>query len=252
VQKQRVKLQHVRVRRRVSMSGFVPRVDACSMHVFRQLLTFLQQRWQREQALSIEFGGCTAATDCNLWHPFILFKLRDAACRQHGNASDLELISQHSLAEIAQLVLLPTAMHCVRCSTPAQVYAQKADKHQPAVTRVSPTCQAHKIVPARPQLTVKPSVLRARDTAIAHATMQETSAPTVQQTSGRTLLCTSVTASTFEQALDEIRQISEAGADLIELRLDMLTDFDAEKHLQQMLNETDTPKLVTMRPKWEG
>ncbi len=82
--------------------------------------------------------------------------------------------------------------------------------------------------------------------------MQETSAPTNQQTSGKTLLCTSVTASTFEQALDEIRQISEAGADLIELRLDMLTDFNAEKHLQQMLNETDTPKLVTMRPTWEG
>ena len=82
--------------------------------------------------------------------------------------------------------------------------------------------------------------------------MQETSAPTNQQTSGKTLLCTSVTASTFEQALDEIRQISQAGADLIELRLDMLTDFNAEKHLQQMLKETDTPKLVTMRPKWEG
>lgn len=107
-------------------------------------------------------------------------------------------------------------------------------------------------MPARPELTVRPSVLRARDTAIAHATMQETSAPTVQQPTRRTLLCTSVTASTFEQALDEIRQISQAGADLIELRLDMLTDFNAEKHLQQMLKETDTPKLVTMRPKWEG
>ncbi len=175
-----------------------------------------------------------------------------AACLQHGNASDLELISQRSLAAIAQLVLLPTVMHCMRCSTPAQVYAQKAEKHQPAVTRVLLTCQAHRLMSARPQLTVRPSVLRARDTAIAHATMQETSAPSVQQSSGRTLLCTSVTASTFEQALDEIRQISEAGADLIELRLDMLTDFDAEKHLQQMLNETDTPKLVTMRPTWEG
>lgn len=172
-----------------------------------------------------------------------------AACRQHG---DLELISQQSLAGIAQLLLLPTVMHCLRFSTPAQVYAQKADKHQPAVTRVLPTCQAHRFMLARPHSTVRPSVLRARDTAIAHATMQEISAPTVQQTSGRTLLCTSVTASTFEQALDEIRQISEAGVDLIELRLDMLTDFDAEKHLQQLLSETDTPKLVTMRPTWEG
>ncbi len=249
MQKQRVKLEHVRVRRRVSMSAFVPGVDACSMHLIRQLLTSLQQRWQREQALSIELGGCTAATG---WHPFILFKLRDSMHSMPDNASDVELISQHFLAGIAQLVLLPTVMHCVRCSTPAQVYAQKADKHQPAVTRVLPTCQAHRLMPARPQLTVRPSVLRARDTAIAYATMQETSAPTIQQTSGKTLLCTSVTASTFEQALDEIRQISEAGADLIELRLDMLTDFNAEKHLQQMLNETDTPKLVTMRPTWEG
>ena len=171
---------------------------------------------------------------------------------EHVYASDLELISRHPLAGIVHLVLLPTVMHCVRCSTPAQVHAQKADKHQPAVTRVLPTCQARRLMPARPQLDVRPSVLRARDTTIAHATMQETSAPTVQQTSGRTLLCTSVTASTFEQALDEIRQISEAGAGLIELRLDMLTDFDAEKHLQQMLNQTDTPKLVTMRPTWEG
>jgi len=57
------------------MSVFVPGVDACSMRVFRQLLTCVQQRWQREQALSIEFGGCTAATDYNLWYPFILFKL---------------------------------------------------------------------------------------------------------------------------------------------------------------------------------
>ena len=104
MQKQQVKLQHVRMRRRDSMGVLVPRVDACSIHVVRQLLTSLRQRRQREQALSIEFGGSTAATDCNLWHPFILFKLPCAAymlhihaCMPtHGNASDLELRSQHS------------------------------------------------------------------------------------------------------------------------------------------------------------
>jgi len=82
--------------------------------------------------------------------------------------------------------------------------------------------------------------------------MQETATQTVQQTNSKTLLCTSVTASTFEQALDEIRMIAEAGADLIELRLDLLTDFDVEEHLERMLKTTDTPKLVTMRPTWEG
>ncbi len=46
--------------------------------------------------------------------------------------------------------------------------------------------------------------------------------------------------------------IAEAGADLIELRLDLLTDFDVEEHLERMLKTTDTPKLVTMRPTWEG
>ena len=90
-----------------------------------------------------------------------------------------------------------------------------------------------------------------RNTA-AQAVMQETTARTVDQVNTKTLLCTSVTANTFTQALDEIQQISNAGADLIELRLDMLTDFNVEEHLQQLLSTTNTPKLVTMRPTWEG
>lgn len=90
-----------------------------------------------------------------------------------------------------------------------------------------------------------------RNTA-APAVMQQTAAPTVDQVITKTLLCTSVTAKTFDQALDEIHQISNAGADLIELRLDMLADFNVEQHLQQLLSTTNTPKLVTMRPVWEG
>ena len=84
--------------------------------------------------------------------------------------------------------------------------------------------------------------------------MQETVAEPQQKTKtkSKTLLCTSVTASSFAQAIEEIREVSAAGADLIELRLDMLTDFDVEQHLQQLLNTTDTPKLVTMRPVQEG
>lgn len=86
------------------------------------------------------------------------------------------------------------------------------------------------------------------------ATVQETVAKPQpqQQATRKTLLCTSVTASSFEQALAEMHEISDAGADLIELRLDMLKDFQVEKHLQRLLSTTQTPKLVTMRPVWEG
>ena len=82
--------------------------------------------------------------------------------------------------------------------------------------------------------------------------MQNAAVQTTQQAHAKTLLCTSVTASTFEQALVEIQQIAEAGADLIELRLDMLTEFAVEEHLQQLLATTNVPKVVTMRPVWEG
>ena len=94
--------------------------------------------------------------------------------------------------------------------------------------------------------------LRAGRVIRAGATMQESPAEVPQQTIRKTLLCSSVTASTFQQALDDIRSISQAGADLIELRLDMLTDFNVEEQLQQMLDTTNTPKIVTMRPTWEG
>ena len=66
------------------------------------------------------------------------------------------------------------------------------------------------------------------------------------------MLCTSVTAKTFTEALDDIRSIAEAGADIIELRLDLLNDFNVEQHLEKLLRTTGVPKIVTMRPVWEG
>ena len=82
--------------------------------------------------------------------------------------------------------------------------------------------------------------------------MQEAPAQTAQQADTKTLLCSSVTASTVRQAVAETLQIAEAGADLVELRLDMLTDFDAERHLKPLLETAQIPKIVTMRPTWEG
>lgn len=84
------------------------------------------------------------------------------------------------------------------------------------------------------------------------AVVQEAVAETQQLSTSKTLLCSSVTASTFQQALQDIQEIADAGADLIELRLDMLTDFNAEEHLKQLLSAAQTPKIVTLRPAWEG
>ena len=82
--------------------------------------------------------------------------------------------------------------------------------------------------------------------------MQEATAQPLQQGTTKTLLCTSVTASTFDEAIAEIHEIAEAGADIIELRLDTLTDFNVEQHLQQLVRTTEVPKIVTLRPVWEG
>lgn len=94
--------------------------------------------------------------------------------------------------------------------------------------------------------------VRGRRTPVVRATLQEAAVQTVQQANAKTLLCTSVTAGSFAEAITEIEQIAEEGADLIELRLDMLTDFSVERHLQQLLATSNVPKIVTMRPVWEG
>ena len=86
----------------------------------------------------------------------------------------------------------------------------------------------------------------------AQSSVQELQAPAAPKAANKTLLCTSVTAATFQGALQDIESIAQAGADIIELRLDLLTDFKVEQHLEKLLKTTNVPKLVTMRPVWEG
>ena len=87
-------------------------------------------------------------------------------------------------------------------------------------------------------------------------------AKVVQQTaqagavgSGKTLLCTIVTADTVPGALEEIKQAAAARADVIELRADYLTDFDAETDVKRLLDAcaaVGLPAIFTYRPTWEG
>ena len=67
-----------------------------------------------------------------------------------------------------------------------------------------------------------------------------------------TLLCSSLTASTKQGMLDEAREAKNAGADVVELRLDFLQDFDPSRDLEEMIKGFELPCIVTYRPSWEG
>lgn len=81
---------------------------------------------------------------------------------------------------------------------------------------------------------------------------QAQQAPPANNEPGKSLICTSVTATTVEAFLAEIQEAAASGVDVIELRLDFLTDFDPEQHLQRIMSSCPLPYIVTYRPTWEG
>jgi len=66
------------------------------------------------------------------------------------------------------------------------------------------------------------------------------------------LLTTSITATNVPAALEELREAREAGADVVELRLDCLEAFDAVADLPALLKGTELPVVATLRASWEG
>ena len=65
-------------------------------------------------------------------------------------------------------------------------------------------------------------------------------------------LTTSVIAPTVEEALAEIVEAVEGGADIVELRVDFIDGLDAPVDLPKMLAACAVPCIVTYRPTWEG
>ena len=143
-------------------------------------------------------------------------------------------------------------MQCVQLHLLPEVHAHSSEQKRVARTRMLPRQNMGCTLNLQRVRAVSTLTVRDRNIPFVRATMQEAAVQTVQQANAKTLLCTSVTASTFAEAVNEIHQIAEEGADLIELRLDMLKDFNVEHHLQQLLATTNVPKVVTMRPVWEG
>jgi 3-dehydroquinate dehydratase/shikimate dehydrogenase len=68
----------------------------------------------------------------------------------------------------------------------------------------------------------------------------------------KALICTSVTATSVASFIEEIKEATATGVDLIELRLDFIQDFDTQKDLQRIMDACTIPYIVTYRPTWEG
>src|SRR6185437_175580 len=64
-----------------------------------------------------------------------------------------------------------------------------------------------------------------------------------------TYLCVPIFVASVAQAKADIARAAEAGADLVELRIDQFTD---ELQLRQLLGEAVLPSILTCRPEWEG
>jgi hypothetical protein len=82
------------------------------------------------------------------------------------------------------------------------------------------------------------------------ATAPET--PPAAEANTQSYICTSVTATTVEAFIAEIQEAAASGVDIIELRLDFLTDLDPELHLQRIISSCPLPYIITYRPVWEG
>lgn len=65
----------------------------------------------------------------------------------------------------------------------------------------------------------------------------------------KTQICASLTAASLQEAAEQMQQAAAAGADLAELRLDLLgSEFDANKDLQQLLTAGSLPLILACRP----
>ena len=72
------------------------------------------------------------------------------------------------------------------------------------------------------------------------------------------LLCAPIVARSWEGARADIREATDAGADVVELRLDFLQDLDLQHPANQLQDAVSFARglgletILTLRPKWEG
>ncbi|KAJ4968943.1 hypothetical protein NE237_015644 [Protea cynaroides] len=67
-----------------------------------------------------------------------------------------------------------------------------------------------------------------------------------------TLICAPIMGQSVDQMLSAMGKAKAAGADLLEVRLDYLSNFNPRQDLEIIINQSPLPTLFTYRPKWEG
>ncbi|TQE09340.1 hypothetical protein C1H46_005076 [Malus baccata] len=67
-----------------------------------------------------------------------------------------------------------------------------------------------------------------------------------------TVICAPIMAESVDKMVIDMGKAKALGADLVEIRLDHLKDFNCNEDLKILIKESPLPTLVTYRPKWEG
>ncbi|XP_068330081.1 bifunctional 3-dehydroquinate dehydratase/shikimate dehydrogenase, chloroplastic-like isoform X3 [Pyrus communis] len=67
-----------------------------------------------------------------------------------------------------------------------------------------------------------------------------------------TVICAPIMAESVDKMVIDMGKAKALGADLVEVRLDHLKDFNCNEDLKILIKESPLPTLVTYRPKWEG
>lgn len=85
------------------------------------------------------------------------------------------------------------------------------------------------------------------------AAMQSSPEPATRSKDERTgcHLCTILTAKTVNAMLAEAHEAVEAGADIVELRIDYLQNFNPKVDLATLKEKCPLPAIITFRPTWE-
>ncbi|KAL8231857.1 hypothetical protein R6Q57_001635 [Mikania cordata] len=67
-----------------------------------------------------------------------------------------------------------------------------------------------------------------------------------------TMVCVPLMSHSVEQLVDDMLQAKNEGADLVELRLDCLSEFNPDQHLRTIVCNRPLPIIVVYRPTWDG
>ncbi|CAH8361575.1 unnamed protein product [Eruca vesicaria subsp. sativa] len=80
----------------------------------------------------------------------------------------------------------------------------------------------------------------------------ETEIGSEESAKNRSLICAPVMADSVDEMVTETCKAQDLGADLVEIRLDSLKEFNPLEDLEIIIQKSPLPTLFTYRPKWEG